>query len=382
MMKFSLLIMFFLWALILPQSSLAKVPSAHSTIAPLDKAITFAQVKTSSGSDTLLVLDQRGGLVTAINLSRLLKIQVEDPLELITLVGADRLMELASSPTDEYSVFDLIAPTKLSKQQLAVGANYAEHGEEGGLDSVFLFPKYSVPTAGSQSLPVSADQLLDYEVEICARFDRDIQSPEDFSAATVGLFLCGDFTDRATLMRKIDKYNWESGVGYTDGKSGTGFFPIGVLTVVPRDWSSFINSIEMSLSLNGEVRQQDSAAKMQMKLHEIIEQAFADHNDMNWVFQGDEIPLLKGNTLYRGQSVLTGTPEGVTFRPPSTKFIVINALAWVVSGSFFDSSIADFIVEHYIEDQLSAGSYLQSGDTISMTATYLGEINIALVAKD
>lgn len=369
-----------LTALIFSQQGLANTTTPQNEIAPVDKALTLAQIATTAGNDTLLITAQSGSTITAINLSKLLQIQVKDPLELISIVGVDRLRDLAISKTDEYPISDLVVPGGLSSEQLAAGANYADHGEEGGLESVFLFPKYSTPTANSPAIPVRTDQLLDYEIEVCARFDRNIQSMADFAKANVGLFLCGDFTDRATLMRKIDKDNWESGVGYTDAKSGTGLFPVGAFTVVPRDWPSFIDGIDLQLSVNGEVRQQDSAAKMLLKLDEILALAFAGNTSMRWIFRGQDIPILKDGILYRGQSILTGTPEGVVFRPPGTLFIISNALKWLATGSFMNSSVSDYVIENYIADRLAARTYLQPGDQISMMGTYLGAMNIGIVS--
>ena len=73
------------------------------------------------------------------------------------------------------------------------------------------------------------DVLLDYEVELCMRFDRTISSPEDFDAAVKGLFLCGDFTDRGKLIRLVDPDNLDSGRGFSDGKSRVDFYPSGAL---------------------------------------------------------------------------------------------------------------------------------------------------------
>jgi len=370
----------FLAALAFSLPGVADASAVTYAISPIEQALTLAQVRTQSRVETLLVTAQTDTTITAINLSRLLQIHVDDPLELVTRVGADRVRELAGSPAGNYSVSDLVIPGGLASEQLAAGANYAAHGEEGGLSHTFLFPKFALPTAHSSSISVHQNQLLDYEVEICARFDRNIQSVTDVNNANVGLFLCGDFTDRATLMREIDKDNWESGVGYTDAKSGAGLFPIGAFTVVPLDWASFIDGIDLQLSVNGEIRQQDSAKKLLLKLDDILALAFAGHTSMRWTFRGQDIPLLRDGILYRGQSILTGTPEGVVFRPPGTLFIICSVLKWLATGSFMNSNVADYVIESYIADRLAAKVYLQPGDRISMWGTYLGSMTIDIVS--
>lgn len=371
------------WALLLFfWICLVNIAAASDEIAPFNKALTLTLVETPDGIDTLLVTGRNGDTLTAVNLSDLLHIRADDPLLVFSEIGPAKLRSLLNSETAEFRVSDLVIPRGLSSQHMAAAANYKAHGAEGGLDSVFLFPKYSLPTDGSFSIPVCSGQLMDYEIEICARFDRQIQSMEDFSKAHVGLFLCGDFTDRATLMRKIDKENWESGAGYTDAKSGAGLFPIGPLVVVPDDWSSFIQEIELKLTVNGGIRQQSSAAEMRLNLAEIMALALAPDTSMHWSFGDQPIALLEDDTLYRGQSILTGTPEGVVFRPPDTLFIATSVFNWVLSGSFLKGGVTDFIIEKYIDDRLSAKTYLQPGDKIAMSATYLGEVRIDMVAAE
>jgi len=69
----------------------------------------------------------------------------------------------------------------------------------------------------------------------------------------VGLFLCGDFTDRAQLMRLVDSSNIQSGIGFTDAKRQQGFFPTSPYLVVTRDWRDFLKELRLQLSVNNEV---------------------------------------------------------------------------------------------------------------------------------
>jgi len=351
-------------------------------IAPIEQALTLTQVQTETSIDTLLVTAQQSNTISGINLSKHLNANPADPLDMVTKFGEDKIRALAQASPTSYALDSLVIPNNLKMEQMAAGANYAAHGEEVGGAKVFLFPKYAQPTADNTTLTTSKGELLDYEIELCARFDRDINTMSDFQAATKGIFLCGDFTDRAVLLRLVDKDNIESGVGFTDGKSGSGRFPIGAFTVVPKDWSAFLANTQMTLTVNNELKQAASGKMMIQKLDGILDSAFAEKGDTRWIYQEQNIPLLKGNTLYKGQSILTGTPEGVTFRPPGKGFIAMNALKWIATGSFISHSAVNYVVGEFIEEELTTKRYLQPGDVVEMQASYLGKVSVNIIAAD
>lgn len=352
--------------------------SAFQHIAAMEKALTLAQIQTAHGPASLLVLAQEGQQISAVNLSQVFDLYTNDPLDIVVQVGSEKVRATAQQSPQRFELSQLIIPTGLSSEQLAAGGNYAAHSEESGLEDVFLFPKYSQPTPGNQALSVNADQLLDYEIEICTRFDRDIRSTDDFNKATKAFFLCGDFSDRAALMRNIDPDDWESGAGFTDGKSGQGLFPIGFFTVIPNDWLSFLNDIQLQLSVNNDIRQQAKADQMILKIDGILNLALSEEESMRWTYKGKNIPLLNESVLYKGQSIVSGTPSGVVFRPPENTFIASCVLKWLVTGQFFKQRITDYVIESHIEAGLESKAYLQPGDQIAMSASYLGGFDFTI----
>lgn len=352
--------------------------SAFQHIAVMDKALTFAQIQTAQGPATLLVIKQEGQQISAVNLSQALNLYTGDPLDMVVQVGAEKIRAQAQQSPQLFDLAELIIPQGLYPEQLAAGGNYAAHSEESGLEDVFLFPKYSQPTPGNQPMPVAGGQLLDYEIEICTRFDRDIRSTDDFNKATKAFFLCGDFSDRTALMRNIDPDDWESGAGFTDGKSGQGLFPIGFFTVIPNDWLSFLNDIQLQLSVNNDIRQQAKADQMILKIDGILNLALSEEESMRWTYKGKNIPLLTDGIIYKGQSIVTGTPSGVVFRPPENTFIASCVFKWLVTGQFFKQSITDYVIERHIEAGLESKTYLQPGDQITMSASYLGAVEFTV----
>jgi 2-keto-4-pentenoate hydratase/2-oxohepta-3-ene-1,7-dioic acid hydratase in catechol pathway len=113
---------------------------------------------------------------------------------------------LRSADRRELAIKDLLPAAGGGVRHLATGTNFREHAKEAGIDTVFNFPKFGPATPARSTVKLRPGALLDYEVEICARFDRDIRSLADFDAARKGFFLCGDFTDRARLLRLIDLF--------------------------------------------------------------------------------------------------------------------------------------------------------------------------------
>ena len=164
--------------------------------------------------------------------------------------------------------------------------------------------------------------LLDYEVEFCMRFDRAIASVEDFDAAAKGLFLCGDFTDRAKLTRLVDPDNLDSGSGFSDGKSGPDFFPAGALLVVPRDWKSFVADERFMTFVNGQRRQDARGGEMTLDFRELVAKALGDMDSPRFLYRGEYFKLAPEGQIDADMTLMSGTAEGVIFTGPSRGDII------------------------------------------------------------
>lgn len=366
-------------------SGLMDAPALANSIAPVDQALTLAQINSPAGLHTILILEDSGtpasGGVLGLNLSKLYGSTPADPLAMIASVGQARIRQDLTaniSLAKNYDREDFVISPAIGTAHVAAGTNYPAHGEEVGVDEVFLFPKFSVPTPYLSSVSAAPGGLLDYEIELCARFDRDIASAQDFAVAVKGIFLCGDYTDRATLMREIDTDDVASGRGFTDAKSGDDRFPVGPFIVVPDDWEQFLNNIQMTLSVNGEIRQDAKGADMIMKLDDIVLASLEQGDELRWTLKGERIRLIEQDSIRAGQVVLTGTPEGVVFRQPSSSFIFWNGARWLFTFGFLGGNPLDYVIERFIEDARDEAKYLQPGDNVVMRASYLGEIRLRI----
>ena len=181
-----------------------------------------------------------------------------------------------------------------------VGANYKKHVEEMGLpgrESPFYFMKpREALIQGNGSSVVDVDypsqtKELDYEVELVVLVGKyGAMIPQEKALEFVsGLGVGIDFT-RRDIQRKLRDKNqpWELSKAFEQSA------PLGPF-ISPEKISSSILSLELdiSLSVNGKIKQQANTRDMIFSVSEII-------SDLSAFF-----------TLLPGDLIFTGTPEGV-----------------------------------------------------------------------
>ena len=181
-----------------------------------------------------------------------------------------------------------------------VGANYKKHVEEMGLpgrESPFYFMKpREALIQGNGSSVVDVDypsqtKELDYEVELVVLVGKyGAMVPQEKALEFVsGLGVGIDFT-RRDIQRKLRDKNqpWELSKAFEQSA------PLGPF-ISPEKISSSILSLELdiSLSVNGKIKQQANTRDMIFSVSEII-------SDLSAFF-----------TLLPGDLIFTGTPEGV-----------------------------------------------------------------------
>lgn len=360
-------------ALALPApAALAATPQA---LAPLSLAHTFAQVRDKDSTRTLFVLALRDTEVSAVDLSALSISFSPDAFDVVNRFTAAALDALARDPAlrRSYPLARLLGVGPRGVAHIAAGTNYPAHGEETGVDGAFLFPKIA-PSGGPRSTVVAGrGALLDYEVEVCVRFDRELRSLDDFDAARKGFFVCGDYSDRATLMRRINLKNILSGDGFPDAKSGPDRFPAGPLLVVPRDWQAFMRELTIETWVNGERRQQARARDMLKDLRAIVKETLDDAATRTWSYGDGRIPMVARPAIGTESAVLTGTGEGVVFKEPGPE-VVAPLMRTAERGK----QLA--IIDDYIGTLAAKRIYLQPGNRVRYTGTYLGAIESRVVA--
>ncbi|WOJ92217.1 fumarylacetoacetate hydrolase family protein [Congregibacter variabilis] len=347
-------------------------------IADLDTALTLAQYTAANGDIvTLLVEAIDGSKVSGVTLTDLGAAQVSDPFTALASINKDQLASVSSS-TIKRHVIDIAALRPSGppgKRHIGIGTNFPEHAAEASSNSVFNFPKFGAATPARTTVPAPADGLLDYEVELCMRFDRPIESLKDFEAAVKGVFLCADFTDRVALLKLADADNLDSGYGFSDAKSGPGFFPTGPFLVIPKDWKAFVAGTRMMTYVNGEARQDARGSEMILDFRELTEKVLGDMSAPRFYYDDAFYKLTPNQRIDRDMTLMSGTSEGVIFTPPSRHDYIEIILAYLLKGGpFSEDSLMDTAIPVFIGNEQASGHFLKPDDIVSYRASQLGDI--------
>ncbi len=198
------------------------------------------------------------------------------------------------------SAVQLLAPIpRPARNVFCVGRNYVDHVKEGyGARQVEVMlpevPQFFTKATHTVNAPqgdiVLFPQLsrrYDYEVElvvVIGKGGRDISKEQAFEHV-FGYSVGNDVTAR-DLQRRHDQW--------FKGKSLDSTFPFGP-ALVTRDEIADVTQLQLSLTVNGKLRQQALAAQMIFDIPAIIES------------------LSAGLTLEPGDIISTGTPSGVGF---------------------------------------------------------------------
>jgi 2-keto-4-pentenoate hydratase/2-oxohepta-3-ene-1,7-dioic acid hydratase in catechol pathway len=173
---------------------------------------------------------------------------------------------------------------------------------ESGLDpDAKAFNMFFTKSDASISPPVGAVRrpphvkLLDYEIELALVFRRPIRSPVAVTAETLK-----DYVYAAAIANDISARDVQlPQTQFFKGKSYRGFCPIGPpLAILEPDEFARLDRLDLRLSVNGVVRQDDTTANLVFKPTETISElsTFAD--------------------IAPGDVLLTGTPSGCALRVP------------------------------------------------------------------
>jgi len=191
------------------------------------------------------------------------------------------------------------APLARIGKIVCVGLNYREHAAEAGLpipDEPILFMKAPDTVVGpDDEVRVPRGSVkTDYEVELAVVIGRTTRyldpddNPLDY---VVGYAISNDVSER--------EFQMERGGQWDKGKNCETFNPLGPW-IVTADEVGDPQSLLLGSSVNGEVRQDSSTADMIFPVAEIVRY------------------ISQFMTLYPGDLINTGTPQGVGagFNPP------------------------------------------------------------------
>ncbi|MDX1581080.1 MAG: fumarylacetoacetate hydrolase family protein, partial [Alphaproteobacteria bacterium] len=319
-----------------------------------------------------------------VDLSPLMKEQDRDAIDLLARLSRQEIRDFVRTSGLQLQVGEreLGLPVDLRDTHIAAGTNYAAHAEEATVEGgPFLFVKKVAPTGPFADIPLTSGPegaaLLDYEVELCLVALSPVDPAQ--GAEGMGLMMCNDVTDRDVLLHNIDPDEPESGKGFTDGKSAEGFLPVGTLLVVPENLKDFAEQREVRLSVNGDARQQSPVSLWIWGPDELLKQAMAQR-DRVWTWRKGEASLpiedgkVPGRTL-----VLAGTLDGTVFTGISFWTIISGSVSWLFGG--WDKSLAENVIDNYVEAAREDRMYLQPGDRVSIAVEGLGLLENEVIEK-
>jgi len=186
---------------------------------------------------------------------------------------------------------------------LCIGLNYSLHAEQTGSklpDNPIVFNKSPDCLQGPND-PVKknkSQEKLDYEVELALVIGREAKNVSEDKALdyVFGYFILNDISDRH-VQKIIGNGHW------TLGKSWCA--PAGGL-LVTKEHIKDINDINLTLSVNGKVRQNGNTKNMIFKVSFLIAH------------------ISKYLTLKPGTVISTGTPAGTGMEQKPQKFLQVG----------------------------------------------------------
>jgi 2-keto-4-pentenoate hydratase/2-oxohepta-3-ene-1,7-dioic acid hydratase in catechol pathway len=256
----------------------------------------------------------------------------------------------------------ILSPVTTPCRLFCQGANYRQHMVESGMnpDSKLFNMFFTKADASVSSADGSVERprqvkLLDYEIELALVFRQPISSPITVTNGTLkdyvfAIIIANDLSARDVQLPQIRFFK---------GKSYRGFCPIGPwLTVLEPEEFSYLDALELQLSVNGNIRQRDTTKNLVFKPAETISELSTFAN------------------VAVGDVLLTGTPSDCALRvPPAPARRLLQLLPERQLWKLF------------VKAQSRRTSYLQPGDKINARIWSadgridLGEQTTAVVAE-
>lgn len=206
-------------------------------------------------------------------------------------------------PALELTAVKLLSPVTQNQQFVCQGANYRQHMIESGMDPdaknynmIFTKAPGCIVPADSDVIRPKIVQFLDYEIELGLVMKAPITGPRRITDANLheivaGLVIVNDYSARDIQIPQMQFYK---------GKSFRSFGPVGphLCLLDARDFSK-LAQLQLTLKVNGEVRQNDSTANLVYGPAETLTELAGVH---------DFAP---------GDLLATGTPAGCALAIPS-----------------------------------------------------------------
>lgn len=220
-----------------------------------------------------------------------------NPIEIVREIASQ------ASPTLRFTDVQVMSPVTVNQQFLCLGANYRQHMIESGLNPdhksynmVFTKAPSCISPANTDVVKPSNVKFLDYEIELGIVIKRGLfgataVTKNNLHEYVAGMVVVNDYSARDIQIPQTQFYK---------GKSFRTFGPVGpYLCLLERSEMHYLESMELTLTVNGKVRQKDSTANMVWNVSETLSELSSVHD------------------LDVGDLIATGTPAGCALAVPS-----------------------------------------------------------------
>lgn len=215
---------------------------------------------------------------------------------------ADWQAAAARAPSVALADVRLLSPVTAPARLICQGANYRQHMIESGMNPdaktfnmFFEKSDCSLNEPNGRVIKPGHVELLDYEIELALVFGKAITAPVAVTGQNIADYVFAIAVANDVSARDIQLPQTQ----FFKGKSYRGFCPMGpYLTVLDRDEFRYLDQLDLTLSVNGSVRQQDNTKNLVFKPAETISE------------------LSTFSDIAPGDVLLTGTPSGCALRVP------------------------------------------------------------------
>ena len=249
----------------------------------------------------------------------------------------------ANAPQDAVPAesLDLLSPVTAPVRVVAQAVNYRSHATDSGFDpdavppAFFRKASHSITGPAGDIIRPDGVGFLDYEVELGLVIGADLPvgttvTEENLTRYVAALVVADDVSARQVQLVKTQFY---------ESKSYPTFTPVGPwLTLVDAADLARLDSLRLTLSVNGEIRQDSTAADM-----------------IVWPAQALTL-LSRFQPMAPGDLLLTGTPGGTALQAPAK-------IAGMVAGLLPPATRWKL----FFGRQAANPRYLRDGDVITAT---------------
>mgnify|MGYP000021995825 CR=1 FL=1 len=197
----------------------------------------------------------------------------------------------------------LLSPITKDAKVLCLGANYRQHMIDSGINPeekefnmFFTKSAASITTPAGEIIKPGEVELLDYEIELTLVMGARTDQPIDVNNNNISQYVAGICIGNDISARDIQlpQMQWHKGKSYRT------FCPLGPYLVLldPNEFH-YLDNLDLKLSVNGQVRQQDNTRNLVFKPAQTLTE-YSQYVDFE-----------------PGDILMTGTPSGCALGLPS-----------------------------------------------------------------